>query len=93
MAGRYTIPIEVDLPSGRFTDDAELTAYYVIAESITDAIRYARARRIRVHGEKSGGWLRVTVSDDGRGGQAPARWPGRPSATERYPRPGRPPPR
>ena len=42
MAGRYTIPIDVDLPPGRFTDDAELTAYYVIAESITNAIRHAR---------------------------------------------------
>lgn len=68
MAGRYTIPIDVDLPSGRFTDDAELTAYYVIAESITNAIRYARARQIQVHGVKSGGWLRVIVSDDGQGG-------------------------
>ena len=68
MAGRYTIPIDVDLPSGRFEDDAELTAYYVIAESITNAIRHARARRIRVHGEKSDGWMRVTVTDDGQGG-------------------------
>jgi signal transduction histidine kinase len=68
MAGRYTVPIDVDLPPGQFEDDAELTAYYVIAESITNAIRHAQARRIRVHGEKSGGWLRITVSDDGQGG-------------------------
>ena len=68
MAGRYTVAIDVDLPAGRFGDDAELTAYYVIAESITNVIKHARASRITVRGEKSGGWLRVTVSDDGTGG-------------------------
>ncbi len=68
MAGRYTVAIDVDLPSGRFGEDCELTAYYVIAESITNAIKHARAGRITVHGEKCDGWLRVTISDDGQGG-------------------------
>jgi signal transduction histidine kinase len=68
MAGRYTVAIDVDLPAGRFGEDCELTAYYVIAESITNAIKHARAGRIAVAGEKCGRWLRVTVSDDGQGG-------------------------
>lgn len=68
MAGRYTVAIDVDLPAGRFGDDAELAAYYVIAEAITNAIKHAQASRIEVQGEKSGGWLRVTVRDDGKGG-------------------------
>jgi signal transduction histidine kinase len=68
MAERYPIRIDVDLPPGRFGEAAELTAYYLIAESITNAIKHARARRIRVRGAKSGGWLRITVSDDGDGG-------------------------
>lgn len=68
MAGRYTIPIDVDLPDARFAEAAELTAYFVIAESVANAIKHARARLISVHGEKSGGSLRVTITDDGRGG-------------------------
>jgi signal transduction histidine kinase len=68
MAERYPIPIDVDLPAGRFGEAAELTAYYLIAESITNAIKHARAQRIQVRGAKSGGWLRITVSDDGDGG-------------------------
>ena len=68
MAGRYTVAIDVDLPPGHFGEDSELTAYYVIAESITNAIKHARAGRIAVQGAKSGGWLRITVSDDGQGG-------------------------
>ena len=68
MAGRYTVAIDVDLPPGRFGEDCELTAYYVIAESITNAIKHARASRIAVHGEECDGWLRITISDDGQGG-------------------------
>lgn len=68
MAGRYTIPIDVDLPNARFGEAAELTAYYVIAESVVNAIKHARASRISVHGAKSGGSLRVTVTDNGQGG-------------------------
>lgn len=68
MAGRYTVAIDVDLPPGRFGDDTELTAYYLIAESITNAIKHAGAATITVRGQKSGGWLRITVSDDGKGG-------------------------
>jgi signal transduction histidine kinase len=68
MAGRYTVAIDVDLPAGRFGEEAELTAYYVIAESITNAIKHARAGRIAVRGDKYGRWLRVTISDNGEGG-------------------------
>lgn len=68
MAERYTIPIDVSLPQDRFDDAAELTAYYVIAESITNAIKHAQARRIMVCGEESDGWLLITIADDGRGG-------------------------
>ena len=72
MAERYMVPIDVSLPPGRFGESAELTAYYLIAESITNAIKHARARRITVHGEKSGSFLQVTVSDDGQGGASAA---------------------
>jgi signal transduction histidine kinase len=72
MAERYAIPIQVDLPPGRFGDEAEVTAYFLIAESITNAIKHAACRRITVRGERSGGFLVVTVADDGQGGAAPA---------------------
>jgi signal transduction histidine kinase len=68
MAERYTIPIDVSLPAGKFGDAAELTAYFLIAESITNAIKHARARRITIRGERSGSTLLIEVSDDGQGG-------------------------
>lgn len=68
MADRYTIPIRVRLPPGRFGEAAELAAYYLVAESITNVIKHAHAREITVRGEKSGGWLEITIADDGLGG-------------------------
>ena len=68
MAERYTVPINVSLPAGRFSEAAELTAYYLIAESITNAIKHARARRITVSGRRTGATLHITVTDDGQGG-------------------------
>jgi signal transduction histidine kinase len=68
MAERYPFPIDVALPPGRFSDGAELTAYYVIAEAISNAVKHARARRITISGEASNDWLSIAVSDDGRGG-------------------------
>ena len=72
MAGRYTVAIDVDLPPGRFGEDCELTAYYVIAECITNAIKHARASLIAVQGERCGDWLLVSIGDDGRGGASAA---------------------
>jgi signal transduction histidine kinase len=68
MAERYTVPIDVSIPPGRFPDTAELTAYFVIAESVTNSVKHARARRIGVRGDWASGFLRVEITDDGQGG-------------------------
>jgi signal transduction histidine kinase len=68
LAEQYTIPVDVRLPEGRFDEAAELTAYFVIAESVTNAIKHAAASRISIRGDKGGGLLRITIADDGRGG-------------------------
>jgi signal transduction histidine kinase len=72
MAERYDIPIRVDLPPGQFGEEAEVTAYFLIAESITNAIKHAGCHRITVRGERADGFLVITVADDGRGGARPA---------------------
>jgi signal transduction histidine kinase len=69
MAGRSPIPTEVrGLPAGRAPEVAETTAYYVIAEAMTNAQKYARASTIGILAETSGGLLHVEVQDDGAGG-------------------------
>jgi signal transduction histidine kinase len=68
LADRYTTPVLVDLPAGRFAESAELTAYFVIAESVTNAIKHAEASEIMVTGARVNSWLQIAVADDGKGG-------------------------
>ena len=63
------VPIQVlKLPSGRLNPTAEATAYYVVAEALTNAQRHARAKQITIRLIESGRFLRVEVADDGGGG-------------------------
>jgi signal transduction histidine kinase len=69
IAARSSIPVAiVGAPSTRLDDTAEATAYYVVAEAITNAQRYARASRIEVFATWTAPTLHVAVVDDGVGG-------------------------
>jgi signal transduction histidine kinase len=67
LARRSPIPVHLDIRAdGRLPGQAEVSAYYVVAEALTNAARHARASAISV--EAAGGVLHITVSDDGGGG-------------------------
>jgi signal transduction histidine kinase len=69
IAARASIPVTiVALPAVRLDDTAEATAYYVIAEAVTNAQRYAHASSIGVTCTVHHRVLEVTVVDDGVGG-------------------------
>ena len=46
----------------------EATAYYIVAEALTNVTRHAEADGAQVAIRRDGDVLRVEVSDDGRGG-------------------------
>jgi signal transduction histidine kinase len=48
----------------------EATAYFVVAEAVTNAQKHASASRIAVRATVVGDVLRVAVADDGVGGAA-----------------------
>jgi signal transduction histidine kinase len=54
--------------AGRLPEQVEVSAYYLVAEALTNAARHARASAVTVEAEVAGDRLRVTVSDDGVGG-------------------------
>jgi signal transduction histidine kinase len=67
------VPIEVvsELDTdGRLPPPVEAAAYFVVAEALTNVVKYARATRARVTIRRRGQDLMVTVSDDGIGGAA-----------------------
>jgi signal transduction histidine kinase len=72
LAARASIPTEVDATDERFERDVEAAAYFVASEALTNAIKHARCSRVVVHAGRSDSRLVLTVSDDGRGGAAPA---------------------
>ena len=53
----------VELPTG-----IDLTAYRLVQEGLTNAIKHARAQRAEVLVRYAAGHVEVTVSDDGQGG-------------------------
>jgi signal transduction histidine kinase len=69
LVARSGIPIRlVELPATRVDATAEVTAYFVISEAVTNACKHADATSIDVRARASRGLLRVEIIDDGRGG-------------------------
>jgi signal transduction histidine kinase len=63
------IPIRLlEPPSARLDSTAEAAAYYVVAEAVTNAQKYARAGEITIRVGERSGLLQIEVVDDGVGG-------------------------
>jgi signal transduction histidine kinase len=61
------VAVSVTLPH-RPPQAVETTAYYVVAEAVTNVSKHSQARKAAVRIGYAGDTLRVTVEDDGRGG-------------------------
>lgn len=73
LARRSPIPVKLDVSAeGRLPDPVEVAAYYVVSESLTNAAKHAQASVAAVRLSVADGALRLTVSDDGRGGADPS---------------------
>ena len=68
VTDRSPLPVSVDLEVDRLPSAVEETAYFVVSESLTNAIKHADADRVAISGTVDGERLRVEVSDDGMGG-------------------------
>jgi PAS domain S-box-containing protein len=74
LALRSAVPVDVsiDLDSARFEEPVEVAAYYVASEALTNTAKHAHASRVQVTVSHRDGWLKLIVSDDGRGGADPS---------------------
>ena len=73
LASRAPLPVDLDTRvRERLPEPAELAAYYVVAEALTNVAKYANAGRASVRAARLDGRLVVEVSDDGVGGADPA---------------------
>ncbi|MCK0112209.1 histidine kinase [Ornithinimicrobium sp. F0845] len=60
--------LEVSVDGQHLSSAVESTAYFVLAEGLTNAVRHAQARELAVRLAASDGTLLVEVGDDGVGG-------------------------
>jgi signal transduction histidine kinase len=72
LAARSTVPVElvVEVPE-RPTPAIESIAYFCAAELLTNVIKHSGARHADVRVTEQDGALRLSVTDDGRGGALP----------------------
>jgi signal transduction histidine kinase len=77
LAERAPIPVQVDtdLPAAP-ASPAEVAAYFMVAEALTNVVRHSGATQARVTVRRSAGTIVVEVDDNGRGGADPARGTG-----------------
>ncbi|MFI2409710.1 sensor histidine kinase [Streptomyces sp. NPDC018947] len=61
------VEVDVDLP-GRADAPVESAAYFAVSEILTNAVKHSGADRIWVDVHHAEGLLRVSVTDDGKGG-------------------------
>jgi signal transduction histidine kinase len=71
LASRTPVPVENRVSVSRLPAAVEATAYFVVAEALTNVAKHARAGRAAVTARVQGGTLRVEVRDDGVGGARP----------------------
>jgi hypothetical protein len=71
LASRMPVPVEIDVSVGRLPAAVEATAYFVVAEALTNIAKHARAGRAEVIARIEHGTLAVHVRDDGVGGARP----------------------
>jgi PAS domain S-box-containing protein len=71
LATRSPIPVEIDVAVGRLPAPVEATAYFVVAEALTNVAKHAAASHAKVVAGVEDGTLHVQVRDDGIGGARP----------------------
>jgi signal transduction histidine kinase len=68
MVSRVRLPVSVDVTAERLPAALEATAYFIVAEALTNAVRHAHATSAQIVALVEGGLLRLEIRDDGVGG-------------------------
>jgi signal transduction histidine kinase len=72
FTSRLDLPVDVSVVVDRLPGDVEASAYFIVAEALTNVVKHARASRAVVKAAVADGVLELEVRDDGVGGADPA---------------------
>jgi signal transduction histidine kinase len=78
LARRSAVPVDRRLP-----ESAEVAAYYVVAEALTNAAKHAHASAVKVCADTAADSLHLSIEDDGIGGADAGRGSGLIGLTDR----------
>jgi signal transduction histidine kinase len=68
LVGRLKLPVSLHVTAERFPETVEATAYFIVAEALTNVVKHADADSADIRAFVDCGVLHVEVSDDGVGG-------------------------
>jgi signal transduction histidine kinase len=68
LISRVDLPVSVEVTSERLPATLEATAYFILAEAFTNAVKHARAETVWIAAAVDGENLRLEIRDDGVGG-------------------------
>jgi signal transduction histidine kinase len=71
IATRMPVPVENGVAVGRLPAAVEATAYFVVAEALTNVVKHSGAKRATVMARVEDSTLQLQVRDDGIGGARP----------------------
>jgi signal transduction histidine kinase len=71
LGSRTPVPVEIDVSVDRLPAPVEASAYFVVAEALTNVAKHSSAEHAEVVARVDDGTLRVEVHDDGVGGASP----------------------
>jgi signal transduction histidine kinase len=84
LARRSSVPVELGLGvDQRLPESVEVAAYYLVAESLTNAAKHAQATEVTVTVDTDGPNLRLSIRDDGIGGADSGKGSGLTGLTDR----------
>jgi signal transduction histidine kinase len=71
LVARLNLPVRVHVPDERMPDEIEASAYFVMAEALTNVVKHSRASSAEVTASVQEAMLHLEVRDDGIGGADP----------------------
>jgi signal transduction histidine kinase len=68
LVTRFSIPVSVDVLAERLPQGIEASAYFIVAEALTNVVKHAQAQTAQITARIDSGALHIDVRDDGVGG-------------------------
>ena len=66
IVARLNLPVRVDVPAERLPAEIEASAYFIVAEALTNVVKHSHAGRAEVTASLDNAMLRIEAADGSR---------------------------